>query len=180
MVKVLFIIAHRNYQDLEFLNPKKVLEGFDIVVSSSEKSLAKGVFGGSYVPDFSNEEVLKILERSPDEFSALVLIGGGGAIDYFDDEIVHDIIKKMDYYKKVISAICIAPKILALSGVLKGKKATVWDPGDNSIIDELKSMGVLVLDEPVVVDERFITANGPSASEEFGKMIKKKLEGLKC
>ena len=171
MAKILFIIAHTDYQDKEFLDTKKELEGNIIEVASSEKSTAKGVLGGTYDPDLTTEEALK----KADEYDAVVLIGGGGAEQYFNDAIVHDIIKKMNSAGKIIAAICISPKTLALTGILQGKRATVWDPGDKSVIKELEAKGAIYSGEAVTVDKNVITANGPSAATAFGQAIKKAL-----
>ncbi|RLE48195.1 DJ-1 family protein [Candidatus Woesearchaeota archaeon] len=172
MAKILFIIAHRDYQDKEFLDTKKELEGNTIEVASSEKTTAKGVLGGTYTPDLTTKEALE----NVDEYDAMVLVGGGGAQQYFEDETVHKIIKRMNSAGKIVAAICISPKTLALTGILRGKKATVWDPGDRSVIKEIEEKGAIYTGENVTVDGNIITANGPHAATEFGKTIKKKLE----
>lgn len=179
MAKILFILAQENYQDKEFLNTKKeVEEGNEIIVASKTTNLAKGVLGGSYHPDLSIKTALDNI----DEYDVLIIVGGGGAQKYFNDQELHELIKKMHSKGKLIAAICIAPKILAITGILKGKNVTVWDPGDESVIDYIISKGAEYIDEAVVEDENIITANGPSAATEFGKKIQEKInEGkTKC
>jgi len=172
MAKILYIIAHTDYQDKEFLDSKKELEGNTIEVASSEKTTAKGVLGGTCEPDLTTEDALAKIS----EYDAVVLVGGGGAEQYFEDRIVHDIIKKMNEAGKIVAAICISPKTLALTGILQGKKATVWDPGDRSVIKEVEAKGAQHSEEDVTVDGNIITANGPHAATAFGQAVKKALE----
>ncbi|MEA3344083.1 MAG: DJ-1/PfpI family protein, partial [Patescibacteria group bacterium] len=73
---------------------------------------------------------------------------------------------------KLLGAICIAPAILARAGALKGKKATVWNSAmDKSAIKILESNGAIFQPEPVVVENKIITANGSHAAEEFAETI---------
>ena len=71
----------------------------------------------------------------------------------------------------MLSAICIAPVTLANSGVLKGKKGTVWTNEESKIEQKLIDKGVNYTGKTVEIDGNIITANGPEAAEEFGKAI---------
>jgi len=78
---------------------------------------------------------------------------------------------------KLVSAICIAPVLLAKSKLLENKRATVWSsPLDKSAIKILKENGSIYVDQPVVVDGKIITANGPEAAKDFGEAIVKFFE----
>ena len=166
MIKILFIIAHENYQDKEFLDTKKELEGNFIEIASSEKTEAKGVFGGICQPDLTTKEALQKIN----EYNAVILIGGGGAVQYFNDPIIHEILNKMNNSRKIIAAICISPVVLAQARLLRDREATVWN-GDGKQEEVLAAQGAKYVEKPVVVDTRIITANGPPAAKEFGKTI---------
>jgi len=168
MAKVLFVIAHDGFQDNEFFVTKEVLSSFDVKVASSS-SPAKGVLGGEVVPDFNLEQALDKVG----DFDAVVFVGGPGAKEYFNDAAAHKIAQNA---KGVVAAICIAPVILANAGVLDGKKAAVWDDGKGTQKKMLENKGVAVMDEPVVVDNKVVTANGPSAARMFGERIKQLIE----
>ncbi|MEK7136703.1 MAG: DJ-1/PfpI family protein, partial [Patescibacteria group bacterium] len=78
----------------------------------------------------------------------------------------------------MLGAICIAPTILARAGVLRGKKATVWDPSTGSgqvalptPSQVLRECGAQYTGEAVTVDGKIVTANGPAAAEEFGRRL---------
>ena len=66
-----------------------------------------------------------------------------------------------------MAAVCAAPSIFASLGLVK--KATVHP----DFKDEMK--GVIVLDEPVVVDENIITGQGLGATIPFALELVKKL-----
>ena len=164
MANVLIIIAHENFQDHEFRIPKEILKDNKITIASTETTPAKGVLGTEVTPDITIEKALEQI----DEFDAVIFVGGAGAKNYFENKIVLEIAQKA----KIIAAICIAPIILANAGVLKGKKATVWDDGNKTQANLIESKGAEYIPEQVVVDQNVITANGPRAAEEFGRKIK--------
>ena len=165
-MKVLFNIAPKDFQDYEYSVPKKVLEekGVDVVTVSTAGE-ARGA-GGNTV------DVDVLLDDATSEYDGIVLIGGGGAVVYFDNPKIHVLVKEFLNNNRIVAAICISPVILAKSGVLNGKKATVWSSiMDKSPIEMLEENGAIYVDEEVVTDGKIITANGPEAAENFGKKI---------
>jgi len=170
MSKVLFVIAPLNFRDEELKIPKEIIEKkHEIEIASNVKDKeAIGMFGMRAKVDINLEEAIKKI----DEYSAVIFVGGAGAQVYFDDEKAHSI-ARMAYNKgRIVAAICIAPSILAKAGILKGKKATVWD---GKFIKIIETNGAIYLNKSVVVDGRIVTANGPAAAKEFGETILKML-----
>lgn len=165
--RVVLVIAEKVFRDEEYLIPKKILEeaGVEVITASTTTREAEGKLGARVKPDILLKEV------NPDEIDALVFVGGGGAEQYFEDPEAHVRAKKMVDSGKLLGAICIAPVILARAGLLKGKKATVWVDG----ADELKKNGALYTGNPVEVDGRIITANGPQSAGAFGRELVKLL-----
>lgn len=166
--KVAMIIAFRDFRDAEFFVPKEILEGAgaEVVAVSTRKGLAIGADGGEVRVDVSLAEI------NPENFDAILFIGGPGALDHLDNQRSYDIAKETIEKGKILAAICISPLILANAGVLKGKKATVWSsPLDRNPIRILKNGGAIYQNALVVVDGKIVTANGPEAAEEFGKKL---------
>lgn len=97
----------------------------------------------------------------------LFFVGGAGSREYFNNPVAHKIAQDTLIQSKVLGAICIAPVILANAGLLKGKKATVF----NSEINTIKAKGANYTGNPVEEDEKIITAIGPEAAYEFGNKI---------
>lgn len=169
MARVLFIIAKSNFRDEELSIPKKLIEKrHSVEIASLTKGIAIGLLGMKVNVDISLEEAL----RKINEYDAVVFVGGPGAQEYYKNEKALSIARNAFNFGKIVAAICIAPGILANSGVLKGKKATIWN---GKFIDILKKNGAIHIDKSVVVDGKIITANGPAAAEEFGKAVLKAL-----
>lgn len=164
--KILMIIAPKNFRDEEYFTPKEIFlnEHFKVITASNGTEIATGKLGGTTNID------IDITGVDIKNYDALVLVGGSGALTYRNNKIIDNIIKSAFESKKLTSAICIAPILLAESGVLKNKKATVWN-GDKEQEIILKKHGAIFVDKNVVINDNIITANGPESAEEFGKAI---------
>jgi protease I len=166
--KALLIIAPKNFRDEELFHTKEELEhaGAKTMVASAKAGKAVGMLGGLATAEFGLDQV------KVDDYDAVVFIGGGGASVYFNDKKALSIASEASKKGKKICAICIAPVILANAGVLKGKKATVWD---GEYVEKLESKGAQYTAESVEVDGNVITADGPTSAREFGRAIAKSL-----
>ena len=168
--KVLMIIAPKNFRDEELREPKAILEreGFKVVVASTTPGTAKGMFGMQVDPDTTVEEV------RPEEFDAVVVVGGSGSQTHlWNNPRVQEIVQILHQQGGLVAAICISPVVLARTGLLRGRKATVFRTA--TTLSELEKGGALVSDAPVVVDGEIITGRGPEAAREFGQKIAESL-----
>ena len=172
--KAALIIAFRDFRDEEYFIPKEILEknGVETTTVSYSLGQALGVLGGEAEID------LLISDLKVRDFDAVVFVGGSGAAHYFQDPHAHRVALQTVLENKVLGAICIAPTILARSGALKGKKATVWFLNlDKSCVEILKKEGVVYCPESVVVDGHIVTAAGPEAAADFTLALLKLLTG---
>ncbi|TEU07109.1 DJ-1/PfpI family protein [Candidatus Bathyarchaeota archaeon] len=164
--KVLMIIAPKGFRDEEFREPKAVLEekGVKVTVASTATGAAKGMFGMQVIPDTTVDKV------NPAEFDAVVVVGGSGSQTYLWNNLqVHKIVQGLHQRGGLVAAICISPVVLAKAGLLEGKKVTVFRTA--TTLNELKKVGALISDAPVMVDGKIITGKGPEAAREFGQKI---------
>jgi protease I len=161
--KIVMIIAKHMFEESEFYIPKEIFERerANVVVASSTLSEATGRLGKKVKPD------ILINDIKANKFDAIVFIGGFGVSEYFDDHQAHRIAREALESRKILAAICMAPRILANAGVLEGKKATCYP----SVRGDLKGKGAIVTGEMVERDGKVITGNGPSAAERFGELI---------
>lgn len=74
---------------------------------------------------------------------------------------------------KAVAAICAAPYVLGVNGILKGKKATCFTGFEERLI------GAECTGEKAVISGNVITARGMGASIEFGLAIVEYLKGKK-
>jgi len=166
--KVVMIIAQKDFRDDELLDPEALLadQGAIVTIASTTMEMVRGMQGGDVQPD------MLVGEIKPEEWDAVVFVGGVGASQYWDDSTAHAVAKGTIEAGKVLGAICIAPVTLANAGLLKGKKATCWE----SEAEKLKAKGAEFTGAYVEKDGKIITANGPKASIAFGLQLSKALQ----
>jgi len=169
MKKVVMVIAHKDFRDEELLQPKEVLEknGIEVKIASTELSEAHGKLGAVVKPDILFKDI------NLADFDAIVFIGGPGSVRYWDDPLAHKLLRDAVSSGKVAAGICSAAATLAKSGILRGKKATVF-PGDSK---ELIDNGAIYTAAPVERVGNIITAAGPQAARDFGEEIVRVLIG---
>jgi len=170
--RVVLIIAHEGFADPEYTEPRAVFEaaGFEISVASSSLETATGGRGTQVQPDVLVSDVVV------GDYDAVVFVGGMGCMEYWDNPDAHRIAQEAVAEGKVLAAICAAPVILARAGMLEGKQATVANSGWQEGISELEAGGATYTGAAVERDGLIITANGPSASRQFGETIVTVLE----
>lgn len=166
--RVVMVIAFQGFRDEEYFVPKEILEraGVEVKTASIKLGIAMGDEGGEASIDFLISAI------RPEEFDAVIFVGGPGCLQYLDNDDAYHLARETVSQNKILAAICISPVILAKAGVLKEKKATVWNsPLDKTPLKILEENGAEYIDKDVVRDGKIITANGPSAAEEFAQKI---------
>jgi protease I len=165
--KIVMIIAPQNFRDEELLQPKGILteKGAEVAVASASMETCKGMLGVEVKPDMLTSEI------KPEDWDAIILIGGTGASHYWDDLSVHSMLNEAVRQNKIVGAICIAPVTLANAGILSGKKATVFSSETQKLADK----GAECTGKDVERDGNIITASGPQAAKEFGNAVARAL-----
>lgn len=163
MKTVLMVVAPLNFRDEEYQIPRNIFDKQEIVVkiASWQYGTAKGINGTEVLVDYLINEV------NVESFSAIVLIGGQGMADLIDDQEVQQLAIRFNEAGKIVSAICIAPAILAKAGLLANRQATVWSGAREVFINNK----VFYTGKDVEVDGNFITADGPESAEKFAWQI---------
>lgn len=110
-----------------------------------------------------------------DGFDALVVPGGMGGVGAIGAEgSVLDALRRFAEAGKWVAAICAGPQVLDRAGVLAGKRYTCY-PGVEGGIG-----GGEWVDEPVVVDGRLVTSQGPGTAVGFALTLAECLQGLEA
>jgi len=163
---VLLIIAQEGYQDLELKGTRDALQAadFSVVIASSAVGECRGGFGGL------ESATVALKDVDVQDYDRIAFIGGPGAAALASNtealRIAHETVRA----GIPLGAICIAPIILAKAQVLDGRRATVWDSGGQQV-RILEQYGATYTGEQVTADGKIVTANGPSAVEEFGRTL---------
>jgi 4-methyl-5(b-hydroxyethyl)-thiazole monophosphate biosynthesis len=142
--------------------------GIDVVAAGLERGPVKGSRGTVLMPDTTLDEALHR------EYDMVVLPGGQpGATNLENDARLREFLKRMAAAGKYTAAICAAPKVLASTGLLDGKRATGF-PGAVDI-KQFPHVRLETLD--VVTDGRVITSRGPGTAMDFALELIELLAG---
>lgn len=170
MHRVLIILA-QGCEEIEAVTPIDLLNraGVEVVTASLDyDKVIKASHGATLMAEKTLDEVIN------DDFDMVVLPGGLPGADYLgSDSRVLNLIKDMAQKGKYVCAICAAPRILAKTGLLNGKKATAY-PG---ILKHEDYPEVKIVDEKAVVDGNIITGRGPGVAVDFALALIEVLEG---
>ena len=165
-MKILVAVAPEKFRDEELAEPVAALlkAGIEYDIASTRRGSCTGMLGGKTTATLSFDDI------DPKRYEGLVIVGGAGSQTHlWNDELLIPIVNIFHQHGKVIAAICLAPVVLARSGILKGKKATYFE--NPASFREMRIGGAVVVNKPVVTDGRVITANGPTASKAFADEI---------
>lgn len=107
------------------------------------------------------------------DYDALAIPGGFEEYGYYTeayDERFLNIIREFKKCNKIIAAICVAALPVGKSGILYGKKGTTYNK--NAMRQEtLRTYGVNVINQPIVLDDNIITCWNPSTGIDVSFML---------
>lgn len=163
--KALLIIPSRSVQDVELNTTKMTLEeaGIIVDVASLEGEEVRGMLGVTFYPD------LKIEDVKVKQYDIVTCIGGTGVAHIYNEESILSLIEEFKKQDKYLSAICLAPGLLANAKVIEGHNLTSYP--DRFVQNLIKNNGGTYKKESVVVSGKIITGNGPNAAQEFADTI---------
>ena len=119
---------------------------------------------------------------NPKDYQALVLPGGfySYGFDEAFDEKIHKLARDIYYSGGYIATMCVGILPIADAGLLKGKRATTYPYSRNhDNIGRLKKHGAIVVNGPVVMDDRIISCSGPGSAVEVALLLMEHLLGSK-
>lgn len=102
------------------------------------------------------------------DFDALAIPGGFMEYDFYREaynERLLSLIREFDAHGKIVASICVAALVLGKSGILEGRRGTTYNMNP-ARQETLKSYGVDVVNEPIVVSGNIITSWNPSTAAE--------------
>lgn len=142
--------------------------GIEVVTAGLDAGPVKGNRGTVLLPDVALDQVLSR------EYDMIVLPGGQpGATHLEQDPRIVDLIRKMSSEGRYTAAICAAPKVLAVAGVLDGKHAASF-PG---ALDPARWPHIHLENRAVVTDGKVITSRGPGTAMDFALELISLLSG---
>ena len=141
--------------------------GVHVVTAGLDNAPVRASRGVVLVADMTLDEALK------QEYDMVVLPGGLPGADHLDgDPRIRGLLRTMADSGRYTAAICAAPKVLASTGLLEGKKVTSF-PG---VLDAFADLDYR--SDPVVQDGRLITSRGPGTAMDFALTLIENLLGM--
>ena len=167
MANVLVPLA-QGCEELEAITVVDLLRraGVSVVTAGLDDKPVRAARGTVMVPDTTLDEALN------QEYDMVVLPGGVPGADHLDgDPRIRGLLKKMVDEDRFTAAICAAPKVLASTGLLAGKKVTSF-PGALDAFD-----GLDYRSDSIVQDGKLITSRGPGTAMDFALTLIENLLG---
>ena len=170
--KVLVLLA-QGCEELEAITVIDLLRraGIEVVTAGLQTGAVTASRGTVLVPDST-------LDTELDQTFDMVVLPGGlpGARYLEEDRRVRDLLLHQASAGRYVAAICAAPKVLAVAGLLDGKRATAY-PGALLAADFPR---MTLLSDAVVVDGRVVTSRGPGTAMDFALSLIEQLMGESC
>jgi 4-methyl-5(b-hydroxyethyl)-thiazole monophosphate biosynthesis len=136
-----------------------------ISVSITGQRLVHGAHGIDIMADVLFEDNLL-------DADMLVLPGGGpGTKMLMKHDGLRKLILQYNEAKKYLAAICAAPGVFGVNQLLVGKTAICFPGHEKNLIE------AIIINQPVVEDDNFITSKGAGTSIDFGLVLIEKLCG---
>jgi protein deglycase len=135
------------------------------------KKEIKSTFNQHFLVDFTVDEI------KVEEFDALAIPGGFEQYHFYRDAYSKEfsnLIREFNEQKKPIASICTGAFPVAKSGILNGKKGTTYNK--NPLRQQnLRNLGVNVVNSPIVVEGNIITSWNPSTAMDVAFLLLEKL-----
>lgn len=135
----------------------------------------KEVVSTFYIPVIVDKTIEEI---TVDDYDALAIPGGFDEFGFYEeayDERFLNLVREFDKKGKIIATICVAALPVGKSGVLKGRRATTYHLNDAHRQKQLAEFGVVVVNEPIVVDANIITSYCPETAPGVAFLLLEKL-----
>lgn len=142
--------------------------GVEVVTAGLSDGAVTASRGTRLVPDTTLDEAMG------KTFDMVVLPGGLPGADYLDaDPRIHELLRSQVDQNRAVAAICAAPKVLASSHLLDGRRATCY-PGCINAEDYSE---VVFTGSPVEIDGPVVTSRGPGTAMDFALTLIERLKG---
>ena len=166
-MKVLLLLA-KGFETMEFAAFVDVfgwaMEDFGSEVTIHTCGLTKQVISTFHIPVIADTIIDGI---NPEDYDALAIPGGFEEYGFYEeayDERFLKLIREFHQSGKPVASICVAALSLGKSGILTGKRATIYHLNGGRRQKQLAEFGAVIVNEPVVTDGNIITSYCPQTA----------------
>jgi transcriptional regulator GlxA family with amidase domain len=131
-------------------------------------------------PVIQTEEGIRIAVDAtiadPLDLDVLLVPGANEIAHLLENERLNAFIRRHEASAEWLGSVCAGAFLLGQAGVLDGKQATTWFGGEASLQQQFPAIQV-VFDQPVVLDQRRMTANGGLVSYQAALVLLGQMRG---
>ena len=165
---MIYIALADGFEEIEALGAVDILRRSELEVKTVSITDSLEVCGAHGIKVLAD---IKTADVDESVLDAIVLPGGLPGADNLENcKFVTDLCVKSAKEGKILAAMCAAPKVFGVLGLLDGVKATCY-PGF-----EARLFSAKVSRKRVVCDKNFITAKGAGVTHEFAQAIARALK----
>ena len=167
MPKVLVPLA-QGCEEIEAVTAIDILRraGIEVISAGLDTQPVRASRGVMLSPDMTLDSALK------HDFDMVVLPGGQPGTNHLKaDARIIQLVQNMARQGKYVAAICAAPSVLAVAGLLDGKHATSF-PGALDTFQTVQQQSAAVVE-----DGKLITSRGPGTAMDFALTLVERLVG---
>jgi protease I len=158
------------FEDSEFRIP------YDRVRKEGYQVDIIGQKAGMELKGYKGKERVKadkgIDEVRPEDYIGLLIPGGYSPDHLRVDPRFVEFVKRFDAQKRPLAAVCHGPQLLLSARLVRGRTLTAWP----TVQVDLELAGANVKDEPVVIDQNWITSRKPDDLQAFSEAF---VQGLR-
>jgi 4-methyl-5(b-hydroxyethyl)-thiazole monophosphate biosynthesis len=168
MSEVVVFLAD-GFEEIEALTVVDVLRRGGVDVASVSIAGKLNVMGAHNIEVKAD----RLFDHTEDSKADMLVLPGGynGMLNLKAHSGVNELCAEFDKAGKYVTAICAAPSVLGVKGLLNGKCAVCY-PGFEEQLE-----GATIGDGNVVVDGKYITSKGPGTAAEFALTLLATLKG---
>src|SRR5204863_10207412 len=130
-----------------------------------------GPKAGQELKGYKGKETVKadkgIDEVRPEDYQGLLIPGGQSPDHLRVDQRFVDFVKRFDSSKRPLAAVCHGPQLLLSARLVRGRTLTAWA----TVQGDLEQAGANVKDQPVVIDQNWITSRKPEDLKAFSEAL---------
>ncbi|ATZ21478.1 DJ-1 family glyoxalase III [Mesoplasma tabanidae] len=167
-MKKVAIILHKNFEESEAIVTIDILRRSNIEVdiyNIDNSDFQEGSHNIIVKTDF------KMKNLKVNEYDGIIIPGGPGVNDLFDDQELLNLIKEFNKEQKMVSAICAAPQILGQAGIINDVKIVKF-PSSNKYLEK-----AIIREESSLIDGNIITGTSIGTVVPFALNIIEYLQG---
>ncbi len=167
------------FEQIEFVSPRNALVNESAVVhilAPTGREEEGSVLGLHHMNPGDRFEVDSTIEEaSPEDYDAVLLPGGVVNADHLRvNEAAQSFLRQINDDNKPIFVICHGPWLLVSAGLVRGRRITSY----HTLKDDMINAGAIWSDEPVVIDDNFISSRHPGDLEKFNAAMMEKLSRM--